>query len=85
MNGPAIENDHQGSVARVALLSALLSGVACFVVWDHHRVNRDFRLLKTLFTDARCQTAGRDRTLVARFVDKSVSITNNERARSSIF
>ena len=63
---------------RVALLSALLSGVACFIMWDHHRVNMDFRLLKALLTDVRWQTAGRDKTLVARFADETVSITDNE-------
>jgi hypothetical protein len=63
---------------RVVLLSALLSSVACFVMWDHHRVNRDFRQLKALLTDVRWQTAGKDRTLVARFVDEAVSVTDND-------
>ena len=66
------------SVVRVALLSAVLSGVGCFVVWDYSRVNVDFRQLKALLTDVRYQTAGRDKTLVARFADKAVSITNND-------
>ena len=66
------------SFFRVAVLSAVLSGVGCFAVWDHHRVNRDFRLLKALLTDARCQTAGKDKILVARFIDDSVSITDND-------
>lgn len=66
------------TIARVALLSALLSGVACFIMWDYYRVNRDFRQLKALLTDARCQTAGKDKTLVARFVDRAVSITDND-------
>jgi hypothetical protein len=65
-------------VARVALLSALLSGVACFVVRGHHRVNRDFRQLRALLTDALWQTAGKDKTLVVRFVDKAVPITDND-------
>jgi hypothetical protein len=68
----------RSSVARVALLSALLSGVACFVMWDHHRVNRDFRQLKVLLTDTRWQTTGKDKTLAARFSDKAVSITDND-------
>ena len=63
---------------RVALLSVLLSGVACFVMWDHHRVNRDFQRLKALLTDIRWQTAGKDKTLVARFADRAVSITDND-------
>ena len=63
---------------RVALLSAALSGIALFIIWDHHRVNVDFRQLKALLTDVRYQTAGRDKTLVARFADKAVSITNND-------
>ena len=63
---------------RIALLSALLSGVACFVIWDHHRVNMDFRQLKALLTDVRWQTAGKDKTLAARFADRAVSITDND-------
>ena len=65
-------------VIRVALLSALLSGMGCFIVWDYNRVDRDFRKLKALLTDVRCQTSGRDKTLSARFVDKTVSITDND-------
>ena len=64
-------------ITRVTLLSALLSGLAFFVIWDHHRVNKGFRQLKALLTDTRWQTAGRDKTLVARFADESVSITDN--------
>ena len=63
---------------RVALLSAVLSGVGCFIVWDYSRVNRDFRQLKALLTDVRCQTAGKDKILVARFIDDSVSITDKD-------
>jgi hypothetical protein len=72
------KNITSNPILRVALLSALLSGVACFVMWDHHRVNMDFRLLKALLTDVRWQTAGKDKTLVARFTDKAVSITDND-------
>jgi len=65
-------------IIRVALLSAVLSGVGCFVVWDYSRVNRDFNQLKTLLTDTRCQTAGQDKTLVARFIGDSVSIKDKD-------
>ena len=65
-------------IIRVALLSALLSGLGCFAVWDHHRVDRDFRQLKALLTDTRYQTAGREKTLVARFIGDSVSITDKD-------
>ena len=68
----------RSSIIRVAMLSAILSGIGCFVVWDHHRVNVDFRQLKALLTDARCQTAGREKTLVARFIGDSVSITDKD-------
>ena len=52
--------------------------MGCFAVWDHHRVNVDFRHLKTLLTDVRYQTAGKDKTLVARFIGDSVSVTDND-------
>ncbi len=64
-------------IIRVTLLSALLSGVACFVMWDYYRVNKDFRQLKALLTDARWQTAGRDKILIARFADKAVFVIDN--------
>ena len=66
------------SFLRVALLSAVLSGMGCFVAWDHSRVNRDFRQLKALLTDARCQTADRDKVLVAKFIGDSVSIEDKD-------
>lgn len=66
------------SFLRVALLSAVLSSMGCFVLWDYSRVDRDFRQLKALLTDVRRQTAGQDKTLVARFTGKTVSITGLE-------
>ena len=66
------------SFLRVALLSAVLSGIGCFVIWDYNRVNTDFNQLKALLTNARWQTAGKDKTLVARFADKAVSVTDND-------
>jgi hypothetical protein len=63
---------------RIDLLSLLFSCMGCFVVWDYFRVNRDFRKLKALLTDTRCQTAGRDKILVARFISDSVSITDKD-------
>ena len=61
---------------RVVVLSAVLSCMGCFVVWDYSRLNSDFRELKALLTDTRCQTAGGDKILVARFIGDSVSITD---------
>ena len=63
---------------RVAVLSTLLSCMGYFVLWDYYRVNRDFMKLKTLLTNARCQTAGREKTLVARFIGNTVSIMDND-------
>ena len=63
---------------RVAVLSAVLSCMGCFVVWDYSRADRDFRQLKALLTDTRYQTAGREKTLVARFIGDSVSITDKD-------
>ncbi len=66
------------TILRIALLSAVLSGIGCFVMWDYNRVNRDFRQLKTLLTDARYQATGQDKVLVIRFIGDTVSITNND-------
>ena len=66
------------SVLRVALLSAVLSVIGLFIIWDHHRVNRDFRQLKALLTDVRLQTAGKDKTLVVRFTGKTVSVADHD-------
>jgi len=80
MNDPAMENN-----LRVARLSALLSSLACFVRWNFFRVTRDFRRLKHLLTEARWQTAGKDKSLVARFSDQVVSITDNDTGIEGVY
>ena len=52
--------------------------MGCFVVWDYSRVNVDFRQLKALLTETRYHAAGQDKTLVARFIGDSVSITDKD-------
>ena len=59
-------------------MSAVLSSIGCFIIWDYSRVNKDFQQLKALLTDTRYQTAGRDKTLVVRFIGDIVSITDND-------
>ena len=66
------------SIIRVTLLSAVLSAIALFVIWDHSRVNRDFRQLKTLLTDARLNAVTQHKVLVARFTGKTVYVTDNK-------
>ena len=63
---------------RVAVLSALLSGMGCFVVWDYYQVNRDFMQLKTLLTDTRNRAISKNDALVARFVEKQVIVTHKD-------
>jgi hypothetical protein len=65
-------------ILRVVLLSSVLTAFGILILWNHHRVNRDFRQLKALLTDARCQAIGQQQVLIARFADKGVSITDND-------
>ena len=65
-------------IIRIALLSAILSGIGCFIMWDYNRVDTDFRQLKALLTDVRFQTAGKDKILLAKFIGDIVSITDND-------
>ena len=53
--------------------------MGCFVLWDYDRVNMDFYRLKSLLTDVRSKTAGRDRILIARFSENQVSIHDYEK------
>ena len=65
-------------------MSAVLSGVGCFVAWDYTRVDRDFRQLKSLLMDARCRAVGQgrqseqDKILVVRFMGDSVSVAEKD-------
>ena len=65
-------------IVRVAMLSAVLSAIVCLIVWDSSRVNRDFQHLKALLRDARLQTAGKDKTLIAKFAENNVSIIDGD-------
>lgn len=65
------------SIARVTLLTAMLSGICLFIVWDHHRVDMDFLKLKALLTNVRSQALRQHQVLIARFRDKAVSVTDN--------
>ena len=65
-------------ILRVAVLSAVLSCMSCFVVWDYSRVNVDFRQLKALLTDTRNRAISKNDALVARFIGDSVSITDKD-------
>ena len=64
-------------VFRVALFSAILSGIAIFIMWDHSRVNMDFQELKALLAAVRSQAVRRHKVLVAWFTGKTLSITDH--------
>ena len=62
---------------RILILTIFFTGVGLFIVWDHSRVNRDFSKLKVLLLNTRHQAIIENKTLVARFVDRQVVITDN--------
>jgi hypothetical protein len=64
-------------IIRVAVLTAVLSGIACFVAWDYHRVNSDFQELKGLLRDVWLRAVRQHEVLVARFSDKVVLVVDN--------
>jgi hypothetical protein len=81
------KNITNSPVLRVALLSAVLSGVGCFVVWDYTRVDRDCRQLKSLLMDARCLAvgqSGQDKILVVRFIGDSVSVAEKDNGKEGV-
>ena len=66
------------ALLRILVLTILLTGIGVFVLWDYYRVNRDFSELKALLQDTRHRAMSKNKTLVARFVAKQVTITDTE-------
>ena len=51
--------------------------IGCFTLglWDYHRVNRDFHTLLALLTEVRLESVRYGKTHVARFAEKSITVT----------
>jgi len=71
------------ALIRILILTVLFTGVGLFIVWDHSRVNRDFSTLKVLLLNTRYQAISENKTLVARFVDRQVVITDKETGKTT--
>ncbi len=39
---------HQSALVRILILTILFTSAGAFILWDYHRVDRDFSALKTL-------------------------------------
>ena len=66
------------ALLRILILTILFTGLGAFVLWDYSRVDRDFSGLTNLLRDTRHRAMSKNKTLVARFVAKQVTITDTE-------
>ena len=69
-------SDGWKALARILILTILLSGAGTCVLWDYYRVNRDFSELKALLQDTRYRAIGNDKTFVVQFSGKEVVISD---------
>ena len=61
---------------RVLLLSLLLIITGSFVLWDHHRIIRDFYKLKSMLTSTRLEAIEKDKIFTFKFTGKDIAITD---------
>jgi len=66
------------ALLRIFILTILFTGAGLFVFWDYYRVDGDFLELKALLQDARYRAITKNKTLVARFVGKDITITDKK-------
>ena len=50
-------------------------GIGAFIVWDHHRVNRDFSGLKILLRDTRYRGISKNEILSVQFINKKAAVS----------
>jgi hypothetical protein len=66
------------ALLRILVLTVLFTGAGLLVFLDYSRVDRDFSKLKTLLRDARYRAITKNKTLIARFVGKEITITDRK-------
>lgn len=66
------------ALLRILILTILFTSIGTFVLWDYSRVDRDFSGLTNLLRDTRHRALSKNKTLVARFVGKQVTITDRK-------
>ena len=59
-------------------MAILFTSAGSFVVWDYHRVDRDFSALKTLLQDTRRRAIGNDRPFVVKFSGEEVVVSDKD-------
>lgn len=58
----------QKALLRILILTILFTSAGTFVLWDYHRVDKDFSALMALLQDTRYRAITKNKTLVVRFV-----------------
>ena len=70
--------DGHKALLRILILTILFTGAGLFVLWDYYRVDKDFSALKALLQDTRYRAISKDKTLIARFVGREITITDRK-------
>lgn len=61
---------------QILILALLFTSAGTFVLWDYHRVDRDFSALKALLQDTRYRAIGNDRQFVVQFSAEEVAVSD---------
>ncbi len=61
---------------RAFVVAAIISAFGSFVLWDYHRVNRDFSALKHLLSKTRNEAIIDEKVFTAKFNGRNVVVTN---------
>ncbi len=68
----------QKALLRILILTILFTGIGTFVLWDHSRVDRDLSALKALLRETRYRAISKNKTLIARFIGREITITDRK-------
>jgi len=71
-----MDAQHKVNIARLIRLYLSLVIAITAVLWDHHRVTRDFGKLKDLLVTTRLAATEDGRSRIVRFIDKTVIVSD---------
>ena len=68
--------NYQKALLRILIMALLFTVLGTLVLWDYHRVDRDFSALKALLQDTRYRAITKNKTLMARFMGKEIVVSD---------
>lgn len=65
----------QKALLRILILTILITSAVTFVLWDYHRVDKDFSALMALLQDTRYRALANDKMFVVKFSGKEAAVS----------